>query len=58
MQALCLITERLAQLHGSGWVHSDLMPGNVLHLPGEHSGSLMDFRVLVYCLVWFAGVAS
>ena len=43
MQALCLITERLAQLHGSGWVHRDLKPGNVLRLPGQHSWTLMDF---------------
>ena len=43
MQALCLIAERLAQLHGSGWVHRDLKPGNVLRLPGQHSWTLMDF---------------
>ena len=43
VQALCLITERLAQLHGSGWVHRDLKPGNVLRLPGQHSWTLMDF---------------
>lgn len=43
MQALCLIAERLAQLHSSGWVHRDLKPGNVLRLPGQHSWTLMDF---------------
>ena len=43
VQALCLITERLAQLHGSGWVHRDLKPGNILRLPSQHSWTLMDF---------------
>eukprot|EP00892_Ulva_mutabilis_P011349 jgi/Ulvmu1/8587/UM045_0030.1 len=43
VDALCLIAERLAQLHGSGWVHRDLKPGNILRLPGQHSWTLMDF---------------
>ena len=49
MQALCLIAERLAQLHGSGWVHRDLKPGNVLRLPGQHSWTLMDFGCAARC---------
>eukprot|EP00892_Ulva_mutabilis_P005563 jgi/Ulvmu1/3379/UM158_0002.1 len=43
VDALCLIAERLVQLHGSGWVHRDLKPGNILRLPGQHSWTLMDF---------------
>eukprot|EP00892_Ulva_mutabilis_P003554 jgi/Ulvmu1/1570/UM110_0033.1 len=43
IDALCLITQRLEALHGSGWVHRDLKPGNVLRLPGQHSWTLMDF---------------
>ena len=43
LQVLCLITEKLARLHGSGWVHRDLKPGNVLRLPCQHSWTLMDF---------------
>eukprot|EP00892_Ulva_mutabilis_P006501 jgi/Ulvmu1/4222/UM019_0201.1 len=43
VDALCLITQRLEALHGSGWVHRDLKPGNVLRLPGQHSWTLMDF---------------
>ena len=54
MHALCLgsglIAVRLAhaqlhaQLHGSGWVHRDLMPGIVLRMPRQHySWTLIDF---------------
>ena len=43
VQALNLITEKLAKLHASGWVHRDLKPGNVLRLPSHHSWTLMDF---------------
>ncbi|MEU6082246.1 protein kinase [Streptomyces sp. NPDC047108] len=31
---LAQICEGLAQLHGAGWVHGDLKPGNVLLMPG------------------------
>ncbi|MFG2195222.1 protein kinase [Streptomyces sp. NPDC048639] len=36
---LAQICEGLAQLHGAGWVHGDLKPGNVLLMPGRADGS-------------------
>ncbi|MEV6318369.1 protein kinase [Streptomyces sp. NPDC051776] len=35
---LAQICEGLAQLHGAGWVHGDLKPGNVLLMPGGSGG--------------------
>ena len=33
----------LAELHGQGWVHRDLKPGNIMFLPRTGSWTLIDF---------------
>lgn len=39
---LIAITQKLEQLHASGWVKRDLEPGNIIRVPQIHSRTLMD----------------
>ncbi|WP_323178658.1 protein kinase [Streptomyces sp. NBC_01381] len=43
-ELLTHICEGLAQLHGAGWVHGDLKPGNVLLMP-DGTARLADFNL-------------
>jgi serine/threonine protein kinase len=43
MQALLHLSQCLAALHSSGFVHRDVKPGAVLWLPSEHRWALTNF---------------
>ena len=43
MQIIGQVASCLAQLHGQGWVHRDLKPGNIMFLPRTGSWTLIDF---------------
>ena len=43
MQIIGQVASCLAELHGQGWVHRDLKPGNVMFLPRTGSWTLIDF---------------
>ena len=43
MQIIGQVASCLAELHGHGWVHRDLKPGNIMYLPRTASWTLIDF---------------
>ena len=43
MQIIGQVASCLAELHGQGWVHRDLKPGNIMFLPRTASWTLIDF---------------
>ena len=43
MQIIGQVASCLAELHGQGWVHRDLKPGNIMYLPRTASWTLIDF---------------
>ena len=43
MQIIGQLASCLAELHGQGWVHRDLKPGNIMFLPRTGSWTLINF---------------
>ena len=43
MQMMQQLASRLKELHGMGYVHRDLKPGNVMWLPRENRWTVIDF---------------
>ena len=43
MQIIGQVASCLSELHGRGWVHRDLKPGNIMFLPRTGSWMLIDF---------------
>ena len=43
IQIIGQVASCLAELHGHGWVHRDLKPGNIMFLPRTASWTLIDF---------------
>ena len=43
MQIIGQVASCLSELHGRGWVHRDLKPGNIMFLPRTGSWTLIDF---------------
>jgi Protein kinase domain len=42
-QVVVHIGKKLCALHGQGWVHRDLKPGNTIWLPSQNEWALIDF---------------
>ena len=43
VQVLSNISQRLADMHGAGFVHRDLKPANVMWLPRQNRWTVIDF---------------